>query len=613
MYELLYSHYRKRLKDTASDLTSVKKQIYLLGSLRLCSFIATIGFAIFLRAQGSGTVFLVLLSGIVLFLALLRKYNCLQKRKHYLETSIRCDENELKGLDYDFSAFDGAAEKIDASHPFSLDLDIFGTQSLFQSINRTCTNYGKKILTGWFENPLQAATPIQNRQEAVKELKDKDVFLHHYRILGITNPGNESDYKEIEDFVHSPDYFTSRKTRKIFAFLLPVLWIILIGGAVLNLWSFPVLSIAYIAALLFSEIPAQKINRLQCTVGKKIAILHACSGLIETIENEKFQSQTLTKLHSYFFKDNQKASSRFKKLVQLAGELEQRSNLLIHLFLNPLLLWDIRKSIQIEEWKEKNGKDLILWIKVLGEFDAYCSLGIFSFNHPDAVFPAFTDTYFEIKGKALRHPLMNRETFVKNDIHIEKHPFFRIITGANMAGKSTYLRTVGVNFVLACIGSPVCAESLTLYPASLVTSLRTSDSLLENESYFFAELKRLKMIIDRLQAGEKLFIVLDEILKGTNSADKQKGSLALIQQFVRLQSCGIIATHDLHLGSLEKEFPSNIKNYCFEADIENDKLTFSYRQREGIAQNMNACFLMQQMGITLLPASSSRASATHNS
>jgi DNA mismatch repair ATPase MutS len=599
MYELVYSYYRKRLKETASALISVKKQIYLLGSLRLCFFIATIGFAIFLRAQGTGIVLLILLSGIVVFLALLRQYNCLQKRKHYLETSIRCDENELKGLDYDFSAFDGAAEKIDTSHPFSLDLDIFGNQSLFQSINRTCTNYGKKILTDWFENPLQTTAHIQNRQEAVKELNDKDAFLHHYRVLGITKPGDKSDYKEIEDFVHSPDYITSRKTRKMLAFLLPGLWIILIGGAVLNLWSFPALSIAYIAALLFSEIPAQKINCLQCAVGKKVAILHAYSKLIETIENERFQSQALTKLHSYFFKDNQKASSRFKQLVQLAGELEQRSNLLIHLFLNPLLLWDIRKSIQIEEWKEKNGKDLILWIKTLGEFDAYCSLGIFSFNHPDAVFPTFIDAYFEIKGKALRHPLMNRETFVKNDIHIEKHPFFMIITGANMAGKSTYLRTVGVNYVLACIGSPVCAESLTLYPASLVTSLRTSDSLLENESYFFAELKRLKMIIDRLQAGEKLFIVLDEILKGTNSADKQKGSLALIQQFVRLQSCGIIATHDLHLGRLEKEFPANIKNYCFEADIENDKLTFSYRQREGVAQNMNACFLMQQMGITL--------------
>lgn len=168
-----------------------------------------------------------------------------------------------------------------------------------------------------------------------------------------------------------------------------------------------------------------------------------------------------------------------------------------------------------------------------------------------------------------------------------------------MAGKSTYLRTIGLNHVLACCGMPVCAESLTVYPANLVTSLRTSDDLMKNESYFFAELKRLKMIIDRLQSGEKLFIILDEILKGTNSVDKQKGSLALMKQLIRLNGCGIIATHDLVLGTLEEEFPGQIRNFRFEADITDNQLTFTYLLRPGVAQNMNACFLMQKMGITI--------------
>ena len=174
-----------------------------------------------------------------------------------------------------------------------------------------------------------------------------------------------------------------------------------------------------------------------------------------------------------------------------------------------------------------------------------------------------------------------------------------VVTGANMAGKSTYLRTIGVNFLLACMGMPVCARSLTVYPARPVTSLRTADSLAANESYFFAELKRLKMIIDRLNAGEKLFIILDEILKGTNSKDKQKGSLALMKQLIAKEACGIIATHDLLLGTLEDEFPHDIKNYRFEADITDNTLTFSYRMREGVARNMNASFLMKKMGITL--------------
>ena len=168
-----------------------------------------------------------------------------------------------------------------------------------------------------------------------------------------------------------------------------------------------------------------------------------------------------------------------------------------------------------------------------------------------------------------------------------------------MAGKSTYLRTVGVNYLLACIGAPVWAKQMKIYPARLVTSLRTSNSLANNESYFFAELKRLKLIIDKLEAGEELFIILDEILKGTNSMDKQKGSLALIKQFMTLQANGIIATHDLMLGTLADIYPDDIRNYRFEADITDNELTFSYRLREGVAQNMNACFLMKKMGIAV--------------
>ena len=169
-----------------------------------------------------------------------------------------------------------------------------------------------------------------------------------------------------------------------------------------------------------------------------------------------------------------------------------------------------------------------------------------------------------------------------------------------MAGKSTYLRTVGVNYLLACIGVPVWAERMMFYPVQLVTSLRTTDSLTDNESYFFAELKRLQLIIKKLEAGEELFIILDEILKGTNSVDKQKGSQALIKQFMSLRTNGIIATHDLMLGELSQCYPNDIRNYCFEADITNNELTFSYRMREGVAQNMNACFLMKKMGIAVI-------------
>jgi DNA mismatch repair ATPase MutS len=278
--------------------------------------------------------------------------------------------------------------------------------------------------------------------------------------------------------------------------------------------------------------------------------------------------------------------------------LDQRFTLTGILF-NLFTFRDIRTSISIERWNRKYGADAEAWFDALARFDALSSLAGYAFNHPGYIYPALADSYFQMSGKALGHPLIRREVCVKNDITIGQYPCFLIITGANMAGKSTYLRTVGVNFLLAELGVPVCADELTVYPAKLFTSLRTSDSLAGNESYFFAELKRLKMIIDCLHRGEKLFIILDEILKGTNSIDKQKGSLALMRQLITHNTRGIIATHDLALGALEQEFPNRIKNYCFEADINGNNLTFSYRLRDGIAQNMNAFFLMKKMGITL--------------
>jgi DNA mismatch repair ATPase MutS len=242
--------------------------------------------------------------------------------------------------------------------------------------------------------------------------------------------------------------------------------------------------------------------------------------------------------------------------------------------------------------------DINRWFEALTQFDALVSMSAFAYNHPDYIYPEIADS-FVFKGEKLGHPLLHRDVCVRNDVSMPGKPYFLVVTGANMAGKSTYLRTIGINYILACTGMPVCAESLIFYPCKLVTNLRTADSLTDNESYFFAELKRLKIIINRLQTGEELLVILDEILKGTNSEDKQKGSLALIRQLIRLTGTGVIATHDLTLGKLAQEFPLHVKNYCFEADIENERLTFSYLIREGVAQNMNACFLMKKMGITV--------------
>ena len=592
-------YYTDRIRQAEAILFSVKRKIYITGTLRLFVFLGIILLAILLRNLSIGLLIGIITLGLIPFVFLVVQFTRLQKKKEYLETSLRCDKEELRALDLDLSSFDGAPEETDTSHFYSLDLDLFGNKnSLFQLINRTCTNYGRKTLIRFFKKTLNEQSEIEYRQEIVSELKDKPDLLHHFRVTGLIKNGTPTDYAEIKEFVHAKNFIDNRKLWKTLLYIVPLIWIVFFISLFFGYESFPILVWLYIGTLTLSELPAKKVNRLQQFIGKKVAILQSYSGLIRILENETFLSEGLVKLQSRF-SGKQKASRAIEKLATLANELEQRGNTLIHIILNPLMLWDVRKSIRIEEWKEETGEDLIVWIRNVGTFDSYVSLSSFGFNNPGYVFPTFTDSYFRMRGKELGHPLMNPEVCIRNDVFLDKASYFLVVTGANMAGKSTYLRTVGVNFVLACMGVPVCAKELVLYPAELVTSLRTSDSLNDNESYFFAELKRLKMIIDRLENGEKLFIILDEILKGTNSVDKQKGSLALVRQFVRLRSNGIIATHDLLLGELEKDFPEHIKNYRFEADIKDEQLLFSYKLRLGIAQNMNASFLMKKMGITL--------------
>ena len=592
-------YFLSRLQDTQQSVEKIRKMLYYLGTVRLLIVVGTLALSYFFCAQSLFIVGSILLLGIILFLLVLQKWNRLQNRKQYLETSVGCDNDELDALNYRFDVFDGAPERIQTIHPFSLDLDIFGNHSLFQSINRTTTAYGKQILARWFEQPEVSVESIENRQQAIKELSNKPDFMHHFQVTGRMNQRNDSDTQEIEGFVTQPDFIQNKKMWKILHFAFPLLWIIILSLSLAGIISLSQLIVIYILIFIISESQTKKINRLHTQIEQKVAILTSYSRLIQAVEHESFESETLLKLQSYYQKEEKAVSAIIGQLAQLTGELEQRSNLMVHLIFNPLCLWDIYKTIQIDHWKECYGSQAVEWIKILGEWDAFVSLATFAFTHPDYIFPELTSDYFTLEGKNLGHPLMKQEACVRNDINMVKKPYFLIITGANMSGKSTYLRIIGVNFVLACLGIPVCAGALRLSPAVLFTSLRTSDSLNDNESYFFAELKRLKMIIDRLEAGEKLFIILDEILKGTNSVDKQKGSIALVQQLIRLQSRGIIATHDLLLGNLEAEFPAQVKNYHFEADIINDELSFSYRLQEGIVQDMNASFLMKKMGITL--------------
>ena len=590
--------YKTQIDSFIEKKETLKKRIHLIGTVRLLLFVGALITAYFCLDLKLFILLGILMAFAVPFIVLMIYHTKMFYQKEYAEAMIQLNNNELKGIDNDFSTFDGATESTDSHHSFSTDMDLFGTPSLFQSVNRTVTKPGKTFLIDLFTKPLDNKQAIINRQQAIQELAGKTCFRQHFYVTGKIGENNIEGVERLHSVVTQTTHFSQNLLRKINIWIVPLLWIVVIWGGVAGVFPLSIIGVMFAFAFLLANIDSRRIHKMHKSAEKIEQFLLTYSQLIKIIEMESFDSELLKSNQSLLETNGRRASGAIRNLSKIIGALDQRYSLAGIIF-NLLYLRDMRKTMQLGKWVRTYGEKIDGWLQSLACIDAMCSLGGFAFNHPDYTYPEITDNYFEMKGKALGHPLIHRNLCVRNDLQIASSPFFLVVTGANMAGKSTYLRTIGVNFLLACIGLPVCAESLTVYPAHLVTSLRTADSLTANESYFFAELKRLKMIIDRLNEGEKLFILLDEILKGTNSEDKQKGSLALMKQLIGKKACGIIATHDLLLGTLVQEFPEEIKNYRFEADIIGDELTFSYRLREGIAQNMNACFLMEKMGITL--------------
>lgn len=592
------NHYTERLSLTEGQLQQVKKQIFRISMLRLTLFIAGVAGIYFFFSQTPLLIVCICLTFLPLFI-LVKIHNRFFIRKEWLETQARIIQEELQALSGDYSSFEDGKEYVNPEHPYSFDLDIFGRRSLFQSINRTCTFFGKDRLAKWLQNHLHEKTSIEKRQEMVREISEHTLFREQFRVAGLVHHGQSSDGEKIQAWSQSPAQYLHAGWVKAFIWGVPVINSLLLITSLIGWTSFSCLGLSFGIFLVLSFGVIKRATYIQETYGKQLKSLNGYARLIALAKAEDWKSAGMLELMERFNLNGQSPVQALQQLSKELDRLDLRNNQFLYVLLEGSIFFQLQEIVRIERWKVRYGQHISEWLETAGELDALCSLGTFAYNHPQYTYPELTEKPFYFLATQMGHPLMPVSQCVKNDATIPSRPFFLIITGANMAGKSTYLRTIGVNYLLACIGAPVCCERLKLHPNQLITSLRTSDSLSDNESYFFAELKRLKRIIDLLNQGQQLFIILDEILKGTNSMDKQKGSFDLIRQFMQMKANGIIATHDLLLGSLIKQFPEEIRNYCFEADIKDNELTFSYKLREGVAQNMNACFLMKKMGIIL--------------
>jgi len=342
----------------------------------------------------------------------------------------------------------------------------------------------------------------------------------------------------------------------------------------------------------------RKVNAYHLSMGKIINSIRKYGKLLERIESVDWDSEKMKALKESLKFNEKSAGERVAELSRLIEMLDSRSNMLLGVIFNLWFYWDFQFVTRIEDWREESKENFEEWIRVIGEIEVLNSLANFAYNNPEYIYPEPVKGMSIIKASEAGHPLIQKEERVLNDFELGQDYKFMLITGANMAGKSTFLRTIGVNHILSLLGSVVVAKSYQFEPVYLYTSMRTTDSLQKHESYFYTELKRLKLIIDQIKSGKKVFIILDEILKGTNSKDKESGSRKFIENLIKLKSMGIFATHDLSLTNMEENYPDFVANYCFEVEFGEVDLIFDYKLRSGVCKNMNATFLMDKMGIT---------------
>ncbi|MCC5946320.1 MAG: hypothetical protein JJT94_15420 [Bernardetiaceae bacterium] len=582
--------YHRIITEKNAEKTQLQKQIKTLATARLLLFVLivvagfyTSDFNLYLTL---GTVVV----GTFAFFFLVQ----LQFRKNHLledcNQLISVAEDEEKRAKGEYSHAEGGDEHKNPNHEYSGDLDIFGHASLFAYLNRCSTEHGKTLLAEWLQAPENWET-ILARQEAVKELSQKPDFRLAFRAKGEGFQESKQDIIQIQSWLESPVFFTSHKLVPLLKWVMPFFNAVVIVLSIAGLlpWQLAILSFLLMLGIVAAFGGA--INETHAQISRKFKLFTKYAALAKMLEETHLES-------AYLKNEAQTGYQALAQLARLAQNMDYRLNMLAALFLNGFLLWDLHAASALEKWRTKHNVGFPQLVARLGKLDAICSFAAIAYNQPNFAYPTESKSAI-LDFEAMAHPLLPAESRVANSFYLAKKGDITLITGSNMAGKSTFLRTVAVNTVLALAGCVVCAERFSLQSIKLYTSMRVADSLKDNESSFYAELRRLKTLIDILSAGESRLIFLDEILKGTNSKDRNAGSEALVQQLVRLGATGFVTTHDLALGALADLHPQNIRNFNFEVRVEGDEFTYDYTIRKGICGTMNAMVLMQKMGITL--------------
>jgi len=585
--------YEERINQYSTELQQVQKRSLLVSGARLASFVALAWSIWQWVKQEDDLVYKIATPGfLVLFILFIRIALNLGDRKKLLEKLLYVNRNELDILQYKPNQFDNGLA-FTSNDNYSGDLDIFGANSVYHLLNRTTTHHGTQALAGLLQQSLLTKEAIEEQQAAVKALSTQKELRQLITAHGLLHEEKEGNLHDVAAWLRWYPIIQGKKWPNTLRLLVPAFNI----GSII-FWAFtgnylPLLAGYFIGWCVIAAF-AKDINRQHAMLGKKESILGQYATILKLFSGVKGSTALLQREQA----TATEAHKAIKKLSKLSGLFDQRINMLILIFLNALFLYDLQCMWALENWKATNKDRFTKWIECTGAIEMLNALATFAFNNPAYHWPTVNANGVSIAGKGLAHPLIPAAECVANDFTLGVEERLALVTGSNMSGKTTFLRTVGVNLLLAQCGAPVCATAFAFTPMNILSSIRVSDSLQEHTSYFMAELKRLKQIIRHLQEqNTPALVLIDEILRGTNSEDKTHGSEQFIKKLLQYNSLTMFATHDLSLSVLEQELPGQLSNYCFESIIRDGELIFDYTLQRGVAKNRNASFLMQKMEI----------------
>jgi hypothetical protein len=596
----ILTDYQDNIKSQERRIGQLKDRLNTISLSRLGAFILEILIVALMINLGFSWVFVVLIViPFAAFAVLVRKQSLTQEALSYEQQLLWVYQNEADHLLSNKNGYDDGSRYADDAHPYSSDLDIFGPSSLYVLLNRCNTLNGMDLLAASLQQ-ADGIAAIRLRQEAIRELTVHINETFHFRALLKSHKPDQLQVIIAKLKKQLPEQlkFTHSKVLRLIVRVVPFVSILMFVAAIAFgglLWKFLLLFGLFNSGITLFFF--RRINLLYAGFGGSSASLNDFSAAVKWTEKIQWQS---SHIRGFFDREAVGAdvSLQIKKLASIIQSFDARLNILLGALLNLFLLWDLKHAIKLSDWHQQSSAPLIRGLHRINQFEELISLATLHHNQPSWIFPVL-EPDFHLQAKTLGHPLIPIEKRVSNDFVLGQNPTTDIVTGSNMAGKSTFLRTVGINMVLAFAGAPVCAEVFNLSVFDLLSYMRIKDSLNDQTSTFKAELNRLKMILDATENQKHPFVLIDEMLRGTNSKDKYLGSRVFIEKLISQQTPALFATHDLQLSEMEPLHPQQIRNYHFDIQIEQGEMQFDYKLKLGPCKTFNAALLLREIGLTL--------------